>query len=450
MSRQRILIIDDEYSELELLKIFLTRCGYEVQCAPTATEGLRLGVTFRPCVVILDIHLPDIDGLEVLREMKNKNQNHNTIMITAYHDMETAVSAMKLGACDYITKPIDVLELKKAVERTLKLMAQRKTTLPAADGTTLRKGTIIGASKRMQEIFKEIGMLSENNVTVLIEGETGTGKELIAKAIHNYGRNVEYPFLAINCSAIVENLLESEFFGHERGAFTNAFSMKKGKFELADQGTIFLDEVGEIPFELQAKLLRVLQEKEFNRVGGEKTLKANARVIAATNKDLRDMVKKRAFREDLYYRLSVARIPVPPLRERKEDIRPIIQHLLKKISAELGKNIKKLEEEAILRMTAYEWPGNVRQLENVLTRAAIATRGQVVLNEAILPLLDDDANGEAGSGPAPLSLERVEREHIFSMLNYTNWNMTRTAHILGISRPTLRSKIREYELVQKG
>jgi two-component system response regulator AtoC len=449
MSKQRILIIDDEHSELELLKIFLTRQGYEVQCATTATEGLSLNISFNPSVIILDIHLPDIDGLEVLRKLKNKNQNNTTIMITAYHDMETTVKAMKLGACDYITKPIDVKNLGKAIDRAFKLIAQNKQRDLSIDASILRKGSIIGNSSRMTEIFKEIAMLSENSVTVLIEGETGTGKELIAKAIHNFSPKRDQPFLAVNCSAIVETLLESELFGHEKGAFTGALWTKKGKFELAAQGTIFLDEVGDIVFELQAKLLRFLQEREFNRVGGEKTLKSEARVIAATNRNLGDMVKKGTFREDLYYRLNVARIYVPPLRERKEDIPAITDYLLKKICAELGKSIRKVEEDAIMRMTGYAWPGNVRQLENVLTRAAILTRGEVMTEETVLSLIGGDESQESDSWQVPLSLEEVERDHILKTLKYTNWRMTKTAHILGISRPTLRLKMREYDLLQK-
>jgi two-component system response regulator AtoC len=291
-------------------------------------------------------------------------------------------------------------------------------------------------------------MLSENRVTVLIEGETGTGKELIAKAIHYFSPHREEPFLAINCSAIVSTLIESELFGHEKGAFTGAFTAKKGKFELAQHGTIFLDEIGEIPFELQSKLLRFLQEKEFQRVGGEKTQKSDARVIAATNRNLRKMVRDGLFREDLYYRLTVAKIYVPPLRERKEDVSCLVDYLIKKINLELGKNIRKVEDKAMLRMQEYHWPGNVRQLENVLTRAAIYTPGEAILDDALLPLLKDGSFTEETEQAAVLSLDEAEKGHILKVLNHTNWHITKTAAILGISRPTLRLKIKEYKMIK--
>ncbi|OPY64581.1 MAG: Transcriptional regulatory protein ZraR [Syntrophorhabdaceae bacterium PtaU1.Bin034] len=450
MDKQKILVIDDEPSQLELLEIFLTGKGYLVKCADSAKEGLRLVEAFQPDAVILDIHLPDMDGLTVLEELKRTTPKTNIIMITAYHDMETTVKAMKLGACEYITKPIDVDELETAVSRALRLSGSDEKETPSRERTFLQTGSIIGNSRSMKEIFKSIGMLSGNRVTVLIEGETGTGKELIAKAIHYFSPNRDNPFLAVNCSAIVDTLIESELFGHEKGAFTGALSAKKGKFELAGEGTIFLDEIGEIPFELQAKLLRVLQEREFQRVGGEKTLKSSARVIAATNKDLWKMAEEGAYREDLYYRLSVAKIYVPPLRERKEDIGLLIEHLLRKINSELGKNIRRIEQKAMLRMKEYRWPGNVRQLENVLTRAAIYTPGEVILDDAIAPFLKDGPFQAASDQEQPiLSLGEMEKEHILKILGHTNWHITRTAEILGISRPTLRQKIKEYKILKQ-
>ena len=314
MRRRRILIIDDEQPLLESLEMFLSEKGYEVQCAVCASEGLARTNAFAPDIIILDIRLPDMDGLDVLQELKRKNGKISTIMITAFHDMDTTIKAMKLGASEYITKPIDVEELEKAIDKALKVArsTRGRDAISFDHSAHYEQGRIVGKSTVMKEIFKVIGMLSENRVTVLIEGETGTGKELIARAIHFHSSYKDKPFLAINCSAIVGTLLESELFGHERGAFTGALFTKKGKFELAGEGTIFLDEVSEIPFELQAKLLRFLQEKEFERVGGEKRLKSGARVVAATNRDLWQMVKDGQFREDLYYRLSVATIKVPP------------------------------------------------------------------------------------------------------------------------------------------
>lgn len=448
MNKGKILIIDDETSQLELLRMFLSRKGYIVKCTATATEGIEADKRFAPDVIILDIHLPDMDGLEALQCFKKKNPKANIIMITAYHDMETTVKAMKLGAYEYITKPIDVEELEKAITRALDLSTPNVLEMPSLGQSLLQKGSIIGNSKSMQEIFKVIGMLCEKRVTVLIEGETGTGKELIAKAIHYYGPKKDNPFIAINCSAIVRTLLESELFGHEKGAFTGAFISKKGKFELAGEGTIFLDEISEIPIELQAKLLRFLQEKEFQRVGGEKNLKSNARVIAATNRHLWDMVKTNTFREDLYYRLSVVKIHVPPLRERRDDLGLLIKHLLNKINSELDRNIKEVEEKAVLRMMEYDWPGNVRELENVLINAAVTTRGKVILDEAIVPFIGKEMILDRES-QSPGSLKEIEREHIRKVLEHTNWHITRTAQILAISRPTLRLKIKEYRIARK-
>ena len=398
----------------------------------------------------MDVRLPDGDGLEVLAELKRRNRDSGIIIITAFHDMETTIRAIKLGASEYIPKPIDVEELEKAIGRVL------KASYSSGQGDALRidpsrdyaKGKIIGKSKAMKEIFKAIGKLSENRVTVLIEGETGTGKELIARAVHYHSPYKDHPFLAINCSAIVGTLLESELFGHEKGAFTGAISTKRGKFELAGEGTIFLDEVSEIPLELQAKLLRFLQEKEFHRVGGEKTLKSNARVIAATNRDLRQMVKEGRFREDLYYRLSVATIKVPPLRERTSDIPLLVEYLLQKINRELGMDIKSVEEGAIRRMVAYPWPGNVRELENVLTKAALVTQGDVILEEDIASFLS--AQEETPKGSAAMSLEEVEREHILEVLQYAGWHYGKTCKLLGISRPTLRQKMKKYGISPPG
>ena len=414
MSKRKILIIDDDMSQLELLDIFLTGKGYTVACAPSISEGLNLIAVFKPDTLILDVRLPDGDGLELLRNLRDKDKEIKSIIITAYHDMETTVKAMKIGAFEYITKPIDVNVLEIAVQRLFEPVESKEPDNHKFKKSLQQRGPIIGNSSSMKEIFKSVGMLSENHVTVLIEGETGTGKELIAKAIHSYSTYSNQPFIAVNCSAIVGTLLESELFGHEKGAFTGALFTKKGKFELAKNGTLFLDEVAEIPLELQAKLLRVLQEREFERVGGEMTHKSKARVIAATNRNLEEMVHKNNFREDLYYRLSVARIYVPPLRDRKEDIIPLIEHLLKKINIELGKNIIKLEKHAVMRIIEYSWPGNVRQLENILTSAAIATHGGVILDETISAFLRKKTAQKMGEENL-LSLEEVERDHILKI-----------------------------------
>ncbi len=430
--------------------MFLVEKGYVVACAQSASEGLNQCRTFDPQVIILDIRLPDRDGLAVLCELVGSGRK-NIIIITAFHDMDMTIKAMKLGAFDYIPKPIDVEELERAIDKALKSVSSTRTAAAVFIDPSLTSadGKIIGKNKGMKDIFKTIGVLSENRVTVLIEGETGTGKELIARAIHFNSPYKNHPFRAIDCSTFVSTLLESELFGHEKGAFTSAFSSKKGKIELAGEGTIFLDEIGEIPFELQSKLLRFLQEKDFERLGGEKKIKSNARVIAATNEDLWKMVRKGVFREDLYYRLNVAVIKVPPLRDRKSDIPLLVEHILRKINQDLSKKIRKVEEEALRKIIGYDWPGNVRELENVLTHVAINTRGEVILEELIAPLLGKKS--AISQNPKDLlnrehSLQDLEKQYILEVLDRTHWHMGKACELLGISRPTLRHKLKTYGL----
>ncbi|MBM4277883.1 MAG: sigma-54-dependent Fis family transcriptional regulator [Deltaproteobacteria bacterium] len=450
MKAKRILIIDDERPLLETLEMFLTEKGYAVGCAMFAKEGLKQSTAFDPHVIILDIRLPDMNGLDVLQELI-RNGRKNIIIITAFHDMDITIKAVKFGAFDYIPKPIDVEELDRVIEKALKSSSSARMAETVSFDPSLPyvDGKIIGKSKGMKEIFKTIGVLSENRVTVLIDGETGTGKELIARAIHHNSPCRMHPFQAINCSTIVGTLLESELFGHEKGAFTGASGLKRGKFELAGQGTIFLDEVEEIPLELQSKLLRFLQEKEFERLGGEKRIRSNARVITATNKDLSEMVEKGLFREDLYYRLKVAIVKVPPLRERKSDIPLLVEHILKKINHELSKSIRKVEGEALKRMIEYDWPGNVRELENILIHAAIHTHGEVVLAEPITPLLGQKFSNHRNPKDMPRgeeNLKNIEKEYITRVLNHTHWHLGKTCEVLGVSRPTLRHKLKAYKI----
>jgi len=449
MKKKRILIIDDERPLLESLEMFLTEKDYAVRCATTAGDGIGQCTVFDPHVIVLDIRLPDMNGLDVLQELVRAGRR-NIIIITAFHDMDTTIKAVKFGAFDYIPKPIDVEELDRAIERALKtsVSGQSRSAVSLDPTKIYTEGMIVGKSKAMKDIFKAIGVLSENRVTVLIEGETGTGKELIARAIHHNSQCKDQPFRIINCSTIVGNLLESELFGHEKGAFTGASTAKRGKFELAGQGSIFLDEIGEIPFELQAKLLRFLQEKEFERLGGEKRIKSDARVIAATNKDLEEMVEEGVFREDLYYRLNVARIVVPPLRQRITDIPLLVDHLIKKINHEVNKKLRGVEESALKKMMEYEWPGNIRELENVLTYAAINTQGEIILEEIIAPLLGkkhDHRLNHRDADDMEQSLKDIEKDHIIGVLNRTHWHLGKACSLLGITRPTLRQKLRTYK-----
>lgn len=455
MTAPRILVVDDEPSSLELLEMHLQERDFEVACALDGKECLEKLLSFAPQIVILDVRLPDADGIDLLKTIKEKGNDPYVIIVTAFHDMTTTIRAIKLGAFEYIPKPIDLNDLGCAIERALELSRTRhkKDGLVIGAEGDLVQGDMIGKTKEMKEIFKTVGMLSGNRVTVLIEGETGTGKELVARAIHSHGPGRGQPFMAINCSAIVENLLESELFGHEKGAFTGAVATKKGKFELAGKGTIFLDEVGEIPFELQAKLLRFLQEKEFQRVGGERNIRSDARIIAATNRNLLLLVKEGRFREDLYYRLSVASIRMPPLRERKADIPLIIRYHLQKINRELEKGIEQVEGQALERMMEYPWPGNVRELENVLTRAVMYTRGKVLLDRVVAPLLGggdhpvpDSENRETGKdGPS----SETEKERILRVLHETQWHYGNACKSLGMSRPTLSKKMRFHGISPK-
>jgi len=439
----KILIIDDELALLESLEMVLKEKGHCVVTAADATQGLDKSFSFDPDVIILDVRLPDINGLDVLKKLGESGKEKRTIIMTAFHDMETTIKAIKLGAYDYLTKPIDMGDLEKMLQKVLKRSASVQRMLPPHDVSAYNPGEIIGQSSAMKNIFKSVGKLSGNSVTVLIHGETGTGKELLARAIHFYSTRCDKPFVAINCSAIVGSLLESELFGHERGAFTNAISTKRGKFELAGSGTIFLDEVGDIPISFQPKILRFLQEKEFGRVGGEELLHSDARVIAATNRDMWKMVKEGTVREDFFYRLNVVVLRPPPLRARKSDIPLLIEHLLKKISGELGMNCNQIDANAVRLLVEYDAPGNVRELENILTRAAVMANGEVICEALISPMLQ---LRKKESSNAKSSLAKIEQNHIVRVLTQMNWHYGKVCDVLGISRPTLREKIKKYEI----
>lgn len=450
IEKGKILIVDDEPSSLELLEVYLRDKGFGIACAVNGQECIRKVRSFSPDVVILDVRLPDRDGIDILEELRGGENPPYVIIVTAFHDMGTTIQAIRSGAFEYIPKPIDVDELEGAIGRALEVAKTQRPRDRAAPTPekTFQEGEIVGNSKEMNEIFKTIGVLSANRITVLIEGETGTGKELVARAIHFHSSQKDHPFVAINCSAIVETLLESELFGHEKGAFTGAVSAKKGLLEIADQGTVFLDEVAEMPLELQVKLLRVLQEHEFQRVGGERVLPLKARVIAATNRDLADRVRKGAFREDLYYRLSVATVRIPPLRERKSDIPLIIEHLLSKINQELHDRITRVEASAIQGMTEYAWPGNVRELENVLTKAALLTKGDVIPDDVVASLLSRTKERRENQDVGPEE-PKTEKERILRVLNDVRWHYGRACERLGISRPTLTKKMKDYGISPK-
>ncbi|HRS90303.1 MAG TPA: sigma-54 dependent transcriptional regulator, partial [Smithellaceae bacterium] len=391
--------------------------------------------------------------------LKEENENVKVIMITAFHDMETTINAMKGGAFDYIHKPVNVDELDIAIKKALKSVEMEKKIdgLLMEPSRNFRVGDIIGTGNQMREIFKTVGIVSQSRTTVLIQGESGTGKELIAKVIHN-NTSPDEPFIAVNCSAIVETLLESELFGHEKGSFTGAVTRKLGKFELARYGSVFLDEISEMSVNLQAKLLRVLQEMEFDRVGGKDKVKVNARIMAATNKDLKALVKEGKFRDDLYYRLNIVSITIPPLRERRQDIAPLIDYLLAKINLDLHKKIIGVSDEVMEMFMQYHWPGNIRELENLLVRACVVAQGQV-LGKNDFPELGKEELGRerkddlaevftpAASGKL-LTLDEVEERYIRKILKENDKkNKGEICEILGVSRPTLERKLEKYGIV---
>ncbi len=451
----KILIIDDDSSICETIDLYLTEEGHKVYTAMTGTDGLNKFVETSPDVVILDIRLPDIDGFTVLEDLQEDDENVKVIMITAHHDMDTTINAMKAGAFDYIRKPINIDELDIAIRKALKSIEMEKKIdgLLMEPSRQFKVGDIVGISKYMSEIFKTIGIVSQSRTTVLIQGESGTGKELIAKVIHN-NTSLNEPYIAVNCSAIVETLLESELFGHEKGSFTGAFARKLGKFELARYGTVFLDEISEMSINLQAKLLRILQEMEFERVGGKDRVKVNARIITATNKDLRTLVKEGKFRDDLFYRLNIVSINIPPLRERRDDIPLLVDYLITKINRDLHKRVIGVSDELMDIFLKYSWPGNVRELENLLVRAVVVAKGQILGRGDFPELLEDlekrcvpeeEKDTDFKEGGRLLTLDEVEDRYIRKVIKVSgNKTKGEICEILGISRPTFERKLEKY------
>ena len=417
---------------------------FEVHLAEDARKGLEMYEECFPDLVILDIRLPDIDGLSALKMIREKNPKALIIIITAYDDMKTTVEAIKSGAFEYLVKPLDYVELDLTIKKAFQVsgLEDRLHYLVEEKQKEYTIDNIVGRSIQMREVFKLIGSVVNNRANVLIQGESGTGKELCAKAIHYNSPFREEPFIVINCSAISDTLLESELFGHVKGAFTDAVCETKGKFEIAGKGTLFLDEVGDVSPNLQSKMLRVIESRDFMKVGGEKVLKTDARIIAATNQDLRALIEKGSFREDLYYRLKVVEINLPSLRERKDDIPELAAYLLEKINRELRKNVRKVPPHVMKTLINFPWKGNVRELENALTRAVILAKGDLILEEN-LPL----ESKEKKLFPQKLvPLKEVERSYIQHVLKSVKGSKTQASQILQISRPTLDKKIKDYTI----
>jgi two-component system, NtrC family, response regulator AtoC len=444
-SMKEILVVDDEPSIRESLEMFLKEKGMTVYTAATGEQGLELWRRYRNQVIILDIRLPDASGLDILKEITTDDPDVKVIMITAFHDMESTIEAMRHGAYDYIHKPLDVDELDHAVATAQQIAAASACSPPLVCGTGEPDPgkRIVGRTPAMQSIFKTIGLLSRNRATVLIEGETGTGKDLIARVIHESSDLKDQPFVTVDCTTLVDNLLESELFGYERGAFTGAVEAKKGRLELAGNGTIFFDEIGDLPLTLQAKLLRFLEYREFTRVGGTRIYRSQARIIAATNRDLTELTQMGRFRQDLLYRLKVISVQVPPLRERIEDLPELVQFFLEQINRELSTNATRVERGFMKAIESRSWPGNVRELKNVLTKAVMESRGSVLLAGSIETALPHSPR-ETPSSQKLRTLEELEREHILRSFDQTGRNLSATARALGLSRPTLRKRLQRY------
>jgi len=451
-----LLIVDDDEVMVETLRNVLRKKGYELFCAASGNEALELLRKELVDLVLLDMRLPDVDGLEVLSKIKELDTEILVIMMTAYSDVESAVSAMKAGAYHYINKPFELEELRLLIEKGLetKRLINEVRRLRWQQQGKYGNCHLYGESPQMNYVRELIKMISNTSKTsVLIQGESGTGKELAANAIHYGSRRATKPLMKINCSAIPDALLESELFGYERGAFTDAKSTKKGLFELADGGTVFLDEIGDMKPYLQAKILRFLETQTFMRVGGEREIKVDVRIIAATNKDLESLVREGVFRRDLYYRLKVMVIEMPPLRERPEDIVLLTNLFIEENNRELGKNVKGLTPEAKRLMTLHPWPGNVRELRNVIERAMILT-DQEMLTPDQLPLeirqgrgaIKAESEGDVIQTEDDLTLEGAEQRHIARVLKKLEWNKSKAAKALGISRATLREKVKRYRL----
>ncbi|SFM64451.1 sigma-54-dependent transcriptional regulator [Thermodesulforhabdus norvegica] len=444
MARIRILVVDDELIVRESLVGWLKKTGYDVDAASGGVEALsRLNETEYD-LVFLDIKMPDMSGIEVLKRIREVSPETMVVMITAFGSVDTAVEAMKLGAHDYLMKPFEPEHLLLLVEKLLqqKRIIEENIVLREQISRRIQYEDLIGAAPCMQKLFEVIEEVASVDSPVLIRGETGTGKELVAKAIHAKSPRRYGPFIAINCGAFSESLLESELFGHEAGAFTGAIKTRKGRLELADGGTLFLDEIGEIPLKMQVDLLRVLEEKRFQRVGGRSYINVDFRCISATNRNLEEEIRRGNFRKDLYFRLNVIDIEVPPLRERKEDISLLAEHFLARFRRETNKPVTAISRDAIQLLESYDWPGNVRELENAIERAVVLARGRMLTRQDFDFLL----RGGEFRNEADQSLKAVEKRHIEKVLKECGWNISKAARILDINRTTLHHKIKKYGL----
>jgi len=476
----RLLLIDDEEDVQYSFQRIFNAPDMEIRTAASGEEGLRVAKDFRPDLVIMDVRMGGMSGLETLRQLRKSHARLPVLMMTAFGTTQTAIEAMKLGAFDYLLKPFDIPKLKQVVQKALeaaRAMRQVVSYQPLLESEDYDIG-IVGRSDEMQEVFKLIGQVAASDATALITGESGTGKELVARAIYHHSARAELPFLAINCAAIPETLLESELFGHERGAFTGATSQRIGKFEQCNRGTIFLDEIGDMTPATQTKILRVLQSGTFERLGGNLSIQADVRIIAATNKPLEQAVANRQFREDLFYRLNVVRIHMPPLRERRSDIGLLVNYFLKKFGMQRKQSPQSIAQDAVAALEHYHWPGNVRELENAVQRALVLSKGEAILRGDLPDEVVSSATASpsspglsegtdagsaetldvtslakhlfrwARSSPDLKLIPAVERELIIQALAETNGNQVQAAKLLGITRATLRKRVEKFSITQ--
>jgi DNA-binding NtrC family response regulator len=470
--RKQVLVVDDEPNLRKVLLAQLQRDGYDVHTANDGEAAKELLSEHHIDLVVTDLRMPKIDGMELLRWALAEDGDRPVVMMTAHGTVDTAVEALKLGAFDYVTKPFDMTEMRRVVAKALRARDLAGTEV-GSDTAPAGRYRIIGQGPQIQEVYALLEKVADSPTTVLVSGESGTGKELIARALHENSSRVQKPFIRLNCAAIPKDLMEAELFGYERGAFTGAVTSKPGKFELAHGGTLFLDEIGEIPIEMQVKLLRVLQESEFERVGGIKTIGVDVRLVTATNRDLRELIAKGQFREDLYYRLNVVHIHLPALRERTSDIPLLVDHFLRKFNGRLKKKVEGCAADALARLVGYEWPGNIRELENVIERAVLfCDETRLQLKDLTPEVRGERSDGKAGQTPSPgvvaagdpsgktssppgeaglreqvrAAMARLEKELIVRALQQTNGNVTRAARLLKISRKGLQLKMKELGL----
>jgi len=449
--RERILIVDDEGPARSALAELLRDEGYQVDTAADGFKALPKLQDFAPDLLLTDLRMPGMDGLELMRRAKEIDPEMQAIVSTGRGDVESAVAAMRQGAADYLSKPINFDELSIVLDRALERRRLRREAglLRERLSQRHRLSNLVGSSAAMQRVYETVLQIAPSRASVIITGESGTGKELIAAAIHQHSPRAARPFVKLHCAALAETLLESELFGHERGSFTGAAARREGRFQQADGGTLFLDEIGEISPNLQVKLLRFLQEREFERVGGNETIKVDVRIVAATNKDLLALVRAGKFREDLYYRLNVVSIEMPPLRTRPDDIPLLAAHFLRKYAGENEKTIRGFTDEALSALVHHPWPGNVRELENAVERAVVICRGEEIRREDLVPTINAANQSPAGAaayGPMVpgASMAELERHAILKTLEHVGGSTTRAAEILGISPRTIQYRLREY------